>query len=169
MKVKILRLNNNELVNASIKNAKDIKLPSVKNGWRFDFEKNAKGNTHVYVLITEDEPEVIQGCLIYKMRNNLEPYMAYLETAPHNRGEGKLYDFVAGCLIAFSCRLSFTLATGPYKGWLAFDVQEESEEDQKKLMATYKRDYKARKIDKTMMVIMPKDGEKLIEKYLENL
>lgn len=63
------------------------------------------------------------------MRKQLEPYMAYIEIAPHNKGEKKKYDLVAGCLIAFACRLSFIHGKGDYKGWLAFDVQEADKKD----------------------------------------
>lgn len=60
--------------------------------------------------------------------------MAYIEVAPHNRGIDKKYDLVAGCLIAYACRLSFIHGKDAYKGWLAFDVQEEDPKEEKKLM-----------------------------------
>jgi hypothetical protein len=170
MNVKIFKVEIDELVNAEIKESKKLKLPSIQEGWRFNFPKHAKSKgADTYVLITEETPHIIEGCLIYRMREDQEPYMAYVEIAPHNKGEDRKYDLVAGCLIAFGCRLSFTLGKGDYKGWLAFDVQEPTKEDEKKLMALYSNKYKARWIEgTTMMVIMPKDGEKLIQKYLES-
>ncbi|MDQ3109317.1 MAG: hypothetical protein M3R17_05440 [Bacteroidota bacterium] len=93
--------------------------------------------------------------------------MAFIEIAPHNQGENRLFDLVGGCLIAFACRLSFTLGKGDYKGWLAFDVRETSKDDQLKLMALYSKKYKALKFSETTMLIKPEDGEALIEKYLK--
>jgi hypothetical protein len=167
MKVKILKAETNEFVSAYIKESANIRLPSVSGGWRFNFHKHAKTKgSNTYILITEKTPGIIEGCMIYKMIDDKDPYMAYIEVAPHNRGKEKEYDLVAGCLIAYAARLSFILGQDYYKGWLAFDVREEKEDDQKKLMALYSKKYGARLFDKTTMYILPEDGEKLIEKYL---
>lgn len=170
MKIKIIRVALNEWIDAYILEGKKFQLPSMHEGRRFNFPKHAKvKGVFVYVLVTEENPDNIEGCLIYKMLDKVEPYMAYIEIAPHNKGENKIYDLVAGCLIAFACRLSFTIGVGSYKGWLAFDVQETSKEDEVKLIALYSQKYKAMRIeDSTMMVISPKEGEKLIEKYLSH-
>ncbi len=169
MKIKILKVKTDELVAAQIREGGKLKLPSMHEMWRFNFPKHAKDKgAHVYVLVAEETPDIIEGCLIYKMRDGQEPYMAYVEIAPHNKGENRKYDLVAGCLIAFACRLSFEFGKEHFKGWLAFDVQEESKKDEIKLMALYSKKYKACQIDKTtMMLIKPEDGEKLIEKYLQ--
>ncbi len=168
MKVRILKVEPDELVDARIKEGEKFRLPSIHDGWRFNFHKHAKATgARTYVLVSEETPGNIEGCLVYKMREEQEPYMAYIEIAPWNKGENKKYDLVAGCLIAFACRQSFILASGDFKGWLAFDVMEASEEDQNKLMALYSRKYKAlRMANTTTMIIRPEDGEKLIEKYL---
>jgi hypothetical protein len=167
MKVKILKLESNELVDAHIKEHANIRLPSLNDGWRFNFQRHAKSKgAHTYVLITEETPAIIEGCLIYKMKQDIEPFMAYIEIAPHNRGGKRKYDRVAGCLIAYASRLSFMLGQDYYKGWLAFEVQEQDEDAQKKLMAMYSKKYGARKWDETTMYIIPEDGEKLIEEYL---
>ena len=170
MKIKILRIEDGKLINAEILESKKLSLPSLQEGWRFNFPKHAKNKgAHTYIFISEETPNIIEGCLIYKMRKELEPYMAYIEIAPHNQGENKRYDLVAGCLIAFACRLSFMLGMGDYKGWLAFDVQEANNEDEEKLMTLYSSKYKALRLQgTTTMVITPEDGEKLIEKYLES-
>lgn len=92
--------------------------------------------------------------------------MAYVEIAPHNKGKAKRYDHVAGCLIAYACRLSFLHGIEHFKGWLAFDVMEESKEDEIKLMTLYCKKYGALQWKDTTMVISPEVGEKLIEKFL---
>lgn len=63
------------------------------------------------------------------MKKKVEPYMAYVEIAPHNKGLNKKHEKVAGCLIAFACRLSFIKANEPYRGYLVFDVLEEDKAD----------------------------------------
>jgi hypothetical protein len=168
MRIKILKVETKELVDAQIKDGGKSKLPSMHERWRFNFPKLVKDSgTHIYVLVTEETPNIIEGCLIYKMRGGQEPYMAYIEIAPHNKGEDKRYDLVAGCLIAFACRLSFIMGKDDFKGWLAFDVQEESKKDEQTLMTLYSKKYKASRIPQTTtMIIEPKNGEKLIEQYL---
>jgi hypothetical protein len=167
MNIKILKVEAGILVEAHIINGKKYQLPSIQEGWRFNFSKHAKiKDVHCYIVISDETPNIIEGCLIYKMKDQIEPYMAYIEIAPLNKGKHKRYDRVAECLIAFACRLSFTLGKGDYKGWLAFDVHEEKKEDQIKLMSLYSTKYKAQRLTETTMLISPQDGEKLIDKYL---
>lgn len=95
-------------------------LPSVVDGWRFDFSRHSKKrNVETYVLVSAEISERSEGCLSFKMRDKVEPYMAYIEVAPHNMGTVKEYDNVAGCLIAFACRLSFINGEDHFQGWLA--------------------------------------------------
>ena len=169
MNVKILNCSSNQEIDARIVKPDRIKLPSIQEGWRFNFSKHSKDkDAHTYILVATDTPDTIEGCLIYKMKDQQEPYMAFIELAPHNRSENKKYDLVAGCLIAYACRLSFILGKADYQGWLAFDVQEQNQEDQIKLMTVYSKKYYAYRIaDTTAMCIMPKDGERLFEEYLD--
>jgi hypothetical protein len=86
MKVKIFKVELEELVEAQIIEKGKFKLPSLHDGWRFNFPKQAKERgTHAYILVTEEAPEIIEGCLLYKMKEAVEPYMSYVEIAPHNR------------------------------------------------------------------------------------
>jgi hypothetical protein len=171
MKVKILKLDGNKMVDAEILSARKASavLPSVTNGWRFDFKKHAKRKqVQTYVLVNETTPDIIEGCLIFEMKGNMEPYMAFVEAAPHNQGKEKEHDRVAGCLIAFACRLSFLMGNEVYGGWLTFDVMEELKEDEIKLMALYSKKYYALRYEETTtMVIPPTGGQKLIEEFLK--
>lgn len=145
-------------------------LPSINDNWRFNFNKHSKKKEFkTYVLITDENKTMAQGCLIFEMRETVEPYMAYIEVAPHNRGNNKVYDRIAGCLIAYACRLSFIYGERDYKGWLAFDVLEESKENEIRLMALYSSKYKAMRIENsTTMIISPENGESLINEFLNN-
>ncbi|NTS43029.1 hypothetical protein HRG84_19240 [Flavisolibacter sp. BT320] len=167
-KCKIVEISSDVLVNAVIRKANDKELPSIQDGWGFNFGKRLKElrNAAAYVLTVEKEPGAIQGCLIYQLQDKTIPYMAYLEVAPHNKGKKRKYDYVAGCLIAFAYRQSL-LADSPYDGYLVFDVQEEKDENQVKLMAVYSRKYGAQSISDTTMVIELDSGIKLIKDFLE--
>ncbi|PIF30793.1 hypothetical protein CLU81_1243 [Flavobacterium sp. 9] len=169
MNVKILRIDESSLVDAKISDVKSVKLnlPSITDGWRFNFRKHSKvAGNETYVLVSEETPDIIEGCLIFEMKKKVEPYMAYIEIAPHNKGLNKKYEKVAGCLIAFACRLSFIRAKEPYTGYLVFDVLEEDKADEEKLMAVYSKKYKALRYGETTMIIPPVGGEKLITEFL---
>ena len=168
MKVKISRVSDGKLIDALIRVGVKTEMPSIQNGWRFNFAKQLRlFNSEVYVLVKEGSPEVIEGCMIYQVLKNGIQYMAFVEVAPHNRLPVRTHDLVAGCLIAFACRQSMKLGENHHKGWLTFDVQEESKEDEIKLMAMYSKKYKAVKFDETTMLISPENGELLIEEYLK--
>lgn len=172
MNVKILRVKDKTLIDAQIVDSKPIKivLPSFSDGWRFDFNKHSKKKGFTtYVLVCEETPDKIEGCLVFVMRENVEPYMAFIEVAPHNIGKTKEYDKVvgAGCLIGFACQLSFIYGKGDFQGYLSFDVSEEDKDDEIKLMAMYSAKYNAFKVGETMMIIPPLAGKKLIDEFLK--
>ena len=148
-------------------NLSKLKLPSFNDGWRFDFNKHSKKKGYqTYLLFSEENFSRIEGCLTFEMKNKVEPYMAFVEIAPHNKGEFKEYENVAGCLIAFACRLSFVHGKNDFEGYLAFDVLEEHKEDEIKLMTIYSQKYNALRISETTMLIVPEGSKKLIDEFL---
>jgi len=139
-------------------------------GWQFNFDKELKKlkNATGYLLVTDEVPLVIEGCMIFQLIDKREPYLSMIEVAPHNRNEEKKHDWVAGCLIAYAFMLSVRLGQNEYKAYLQLDVLEEHEENEKKLMKVYSKRYNAKRIGTTTtMVIADEDGEKLVEKYLK--
>lgn len=142
------------------------KLPSINEGWRFNFSKHSKGKDYkTYILTTDNTPETIEGCLIINTKSPHQVYMAFVEVAPHNKGDEKKYDRVAGCLIAFACKQSFI---NDKEGYLAFDVLEEKKENETKLMKLYSKKYNAVRLDNsTTMIILPEGSEKLINEFLK--
>ncbi|QTE40976.1 MULTISPECIES: hypothetical protein [Mucilaginibacter] len=168
MKVKLIKVETAEEVKALIKEGKAKELPSMQDGWRFNFEKLIKKlkNATGYLLVTEETPDIIEGALIFQLVDKVMPYMAYLEVAPHNRSNPKKYEQVAGCLIAYAFQQSVIQGKGDYNSMLQFDVLEEKKEDAIKLMAVYSGKYNAKRWDDTTMVIMDEDGESLVTKYL---
>jgi hypothetical protein len=169
MNVNILKVATNELVGATIDKGIARNLPSIHDNWRFNFNKHALlPNSTAYVLVSEETSDVIEGCMIFQMRKKVEPYMAYLEVAPHNREIPKKYLYVAGCLIAFAYKQTFVQASGDYMGYLTFDVQEHHPKNEKKLITLYNKQYNAKIVAGTSstMVIADHDGNMLIEEYL---
>lgn len=169
MNVKILKVSTEQLVEAKIVDGKEIELPSIHTGWRFNFDKHSNDllNAETYVLITDETPNIIEGCLIFQMIDKKVPYMAFVEVAPHNRENSKKYEYVAGCLIAFAFKQSVLKGKGVYKAQLFFDVKEELKQDEEKLIGLYRAKYNALWMGGTTLVIIDDGGYKLIEKYLK--
>lgn len=168
MKVKIIKLPSGKQVTALIKKGEIIEMPSMQHGWRFNFDKELKklAGATGYLLVTEETPNIVEGCMIFMLNQNKIPYLAYLEVAPLNKGYQKKYDRVAGCLIAFAYKQSVIQGKEHFSGMLFFDVKEENEADEIKLMTVYSTKYHAKRWLGTTMVIMDEDGEALVEEYL---
>lgn len=168
MKVKILEVSTDELINAFIRKGKAGELPSMQDNWRFNFGKQLQKLKHAaaFVLVTEETPTVIEGCMIFQMRDKTIPYMAFVEVAPHNQGDDKRFDHVAGCLIAYAFKQSLIKAKAEYKEMLMFDVLESNEEAALRLMALYCTKYRAKLVGGTRMIIEDEDGYALIAQYL---
>lgn len=68
--------------------------------------RNENDINEVYKLTIVGNPDVIQGVLsIRKEADHI--FMNLLESAPFNIGRQKLYEGVAGNLVAYACKLSF--------------------------------------------------------------
>ncbi len=168
MKVEILSVIDGQLIGAKIAPPSGMLLPSIVDGWRFNFNKHSKKKGYqTFVLTCDATPDRVEGCLVFEMKSKIEPYMCFIEIAPHNIGYKKQYDKIPGCLIAYACRLSFIHGKGDYQGWLSFDVMEKDKKDELKLMSIYCMKYGAMKFGETTMVISPEAGEQLINKFLK--
>ena len=168
LNIKILNVAKDELTDAMIIDGKSLELPSIHTGWHYNFDWHSRElpNAATYVLVTEETPELIEGCLIFQMIDKKIPYMAFLEVAPHNRNDPKRYEYVAGCLIAFAFKQSVIKGKGYYKAQLFFDVPQESKEKKQKLISVYRKKYQALLMGESRLVIIDEAGYNLIEKYL---
>jgi len=165
----IIVLGTGEKATAVIKEGKISTMPSLQEGWRFDFQKQLKNlpNATGYILVREDTPTIIEGCMIFQLIDKIKPYLAFVEVAPHNKGHEKKHDHVAGCLIAYAFKLSLMKGVGEYMGALHFHIGEQKRADEIKLMQLYSRKYNAVRLgDSNVMGIYDADGEALIERYL---
>jgi len=161
MKVLLLEVASQKLIDAELVPAKISDMKGITDGWDFSWKKHFNlPNSKAFKIVLKSEPEVVQGLLLFQMLGKEEPYMAYLESAPHNKGKAKQFDFVAGCLISRACQLSFLEGKGHYEGYLAFKCMDE------KVIKVYANKYGAIRVDRTFMFINPTIGKQLITEYL---
>src|SRR5665213_156237 len=129
MDVKIIKVATNGEVKAIIRPGKATELPSIQDNWRFNFDKQIKklAFSTAYILVTEETPGIVEGCMIFQMVEKIRPNMAYIEIAPHNKTDERKYDKVAGCLIAYAFQRTLIEGKGDYNGILFLDLLEEQE------------------------------------------
>lgn len=128
-------------------------LKKLIKGWKFDWRKEAStGN--VYKLVIRITPEVIQGLIRIEDKGD-HIFMKLIESAKHNKGRNKIYEGVAGNLVAFACLKS--LAKG-YNGIVAFEAKS-------KLIEHYRTTLKARLYSGNKMYIDEKTALILIDNY----
>lgn len=136
----------------------DLKQITRKNGWAFDwkteFDDNAK---EVYKLTIINNPNIIQGLLSLTMETD-HVFMNLVESAPFNIGKSKIYEGVAGNLVAYACKASFQKG---YDGFVAFDAKT-------KLIQHYENTLGAYRFGGQRMIIATQSAQILIDKYFKS-
>ena len=136
----------------------DLKQVTKKNGWNFDWKiELADNKKEVFKLTITNNPNIIQGLLSI----TLEPdhvYMHLLESAPFNIGHNKLYEGVAGNLVAHACKVSFQQG---FDGFVGFTAKT-------KLIEHYERTLGAYTLGGHRMIIPTKSAQILIDKYFKS-
>lgn len=116
----------------------------------------AKDNSWFYQIVLDHK---IQGLLMLSTIDDQMLVMNNIEVAPYNYGKNGKYDFVAGCLIAYACLLSFKWGKEDYIGYLSFDSKTQ-------LLKLYREKYGAIQVGKQKMFIPPDSGKRLIKQFL---
>ena len=124
-----------------------------KFNWKIDYNDIAK---EVYKLTIVGSPNVIQGLISISIKANYVE-MNLLESAPHNIGINKVYECVAGNLVAYACKISFQKG---FEGYVAFYAKNQLIEHYKKTLGAYH--FKDQR-----MFIEEDASRKLVEKYFK--
>ena len=103
-----------------------------------------------------DNFEIVQGLISLTVRTD-HVYMFLLESAPFNIGKSKLYEGVAGNLVAYACKLSFQRGG---EGFVSF-------ESKTKLIEHYATTLGAYHFGGPLMVIDTIAAKKLVDKYFK--
>lgn len=136
---------------------KDIKQTTKKNGWNFNWKSELDNDINeVYKLTIIGNSDIIQGALSVRKETD-HIFMNLLENAPFNIGRQKLYEGVAGNLIAFACKLSFQFG---FDGFVGFTAKT-------KLIQHYVYTLGAYHFGGHRMIIETHAAKNLVEKYFK--
>jgi hypothetical protein len=136
---------------------KDSRHTTKKNGWNFNWKAELENELNeVYKLNIINNSDIVQGLLSIRKEND-HIFMNLLENAPFNIGKTKLYEGVAGNLVAFACKLSFQYG---FDGFVAFTAKT-------KLIAHYEEALGAYHFGAHRMIIPTDAAKVLVEKYFK--
>ena len=136
----------------------DLKQVTKKNGWNFNWKEELKNNTkEVFKLTIPHNSNIIQGVLSLTLETD-HVYLHLLENAPFNIGKNKLYEGVAGNLVAHACKVSFQQG---YDGFVGFTAKTNLIEHYQKTLGAYS-------LGGHRMIIPTKSAQTLIEKYFKS-
>ncbi len=136
----------------------DLKQVTKKNGWNFNWKNELNDNTkEVFKLTILGNSSIIQG-LVSITINTDHIYMDLLENAPFNLGQNKLYEGVAGNLVAYVCKISFQ---NGFEGYVSFTAKT-------RLIEHYQKSLNAILFQGQLMIINTLAANILIEKYFKN-
>ena len=134
-----------------------MKVVSKKVGWSFNWTEELRRNDRdVYKLTIVNNPTVIQGLISFSIRED-NVFMHLVESSPFNIGRNKIYEGVAGNLVAFACKISFQ---NNLQGYVSFFSKT-------KLIDHYIKSLGAYHFGGHLMVIMTGSAQILIDKYFK--
>ena len=138
---------------------KDLKQATKKNLWKFNWKQELSNNSReVYKLTIVNNPDIIQGLISFTLKSD-HIYMNLIESAPFNLGRNKIYEGVAGNLVAFACKVAFQRG---FDGFLSFTAKT-------KLIEHYEKTLGAYHFGNHLMILETKASSILVEKYFKNL
>jgi hypothetical protein len=141
----------------SILTKKDLKNVTKKNGWNFNWRVEFNDEkSEQYKLSIINNPNIIQGLLSISFEID-HVFMNLLESAPFNIGQNKLYEGVAGNLVAYACKLSFQKG---FDGYVAFTAKSQ-------LIKHYEETLGAFHFKNQRMIIDTWASKTLVEKYFK--
>jgi len=108
-------------------------------------------------LTISNNLNIIQGLLSVTLETD-HVFMNLVERAPFNIGKNKLYEGVAGNLVAYACRISFQKG---FDGFVAFDAKT-------KLIQHYEKTLGAYLLGGQRMIIPTEPAQILIDKYFKS-
>ncbi len=137
----------------------DLKEITKKNGWQFDWKYELKQpERDVFKLTIVNNEKIVQGLISLEVKQD-HVYMHLVESAPFNKGKGKIYSGVPGNLVAFACKLSFQRG---HEGNVSFISKTQ-------LIDHYVESLGAIHFGGRLMIIETRAASRLINKYFSNL
>jgi len=136
----------------------DLKNVTKKNKWNFEWKSEFNDlQKEVYKLTIVNNSSIIQGLLSITVEQD-HIFMNLLESSPFNIGKDKLYEGVAGNLVAYACKVSFQKS---FDGFVVFTAKTN-------LIKHYEENLGAYHFKNQRMIIETESAKKLVTKYFKS-
>lgn len=137
----------------------DLTRLTKKHGWAFNWKRELDDNSkEVYKLTIVNNPTIVQGLISLTVQSD-QIYMNLLKSAPFNQGSSKVYEGVAGNLVAYACKISFQHG---FDGYVSFTAKT-------KPIEHYISTLNATLFSGQLMIINTAAANKLIDKYFKTV
>lgn len=133
--------------------AKDLK--DIKKGKQFSFNWEQEKTYDLYKLVLQEKKEIVGLMSIIYIPKELRLEIHLLELSKENVGSEKRLERIAGCLIAYACKLSFSK---DYDGFVSLIPKT-------MLVEHYQKKYGFRPFG-GQLAVFGKTSENLIQKFL---
>lgn len=155
--MKLLNRKSGELHEAVIELVQDEDWEVIEKDENFEFNWLKEKKYLVHKITLKLEREILGLVSIEDIPKELRLFIRLIEVGKKHRGKGKVYDHVAGCLLAFTCNLAFQRN---YNGFISLIPKTE-------LVNHYKSKYGFGEFGIHLYLELEK-SENLIKNYLEN-
>ncbi len=155
--MKLLHQKTGELHEAIIELVEDEDWEVIQNSKAFGFNWIKEKNQIVHKIRLALENEILGLISIEDIPKELRIHVRLIEVNENDRGKNKRYDYVAGCLFAFTCKMAFKKN---YEGYVSLYSKTD-------LIEYYKEKYGFEQFGRNLYIEL-KSSEQLITKYLEN-
>ncbi|WP_282776509.1 hypothetical protein [Phaeodactylibacter xiamenensis] len=156
--MKLLNLYKNQEFEAEILKVmdEDLKEANKSNQFEFDWIEEKKKQCDIFKIVIKDQESKILGLIsLTDINTEFRIHINLVEVSNDNKGKNKRIDRIAGCLLAFACKVAFE------KGYLGFASLVPKTE----LVGLYIKKYGFKKYG-SQLAIDQRDAIGLIQKYL---
>jgi hypothetical protein len=124
---------------------------------RFEFDWIKEAHFDIYAIRLVENENVIGLMAIKDVADELRTELVLLESSKENIGQNKKFEHIAGCLIAWACRLAFIKG---YYGFISLIPKT-------RLISHYKHAYGFEQFGRHL-ASETRNSHRLIQKFLEN-
>lgn len=110
----LIRMLDNQLVEAEIGSCQRSDLLSIKKETRFDFDWSQESRHQDYKLILQENGVILGLMSLIDVAVELRKHINLIEVSRENIGQKKAYHRIAGCLLAFAVQQSFLSGYGGF-------------------------------------------------------
>lgn len=157
--MRLIRRADQEEVQATIVRAIDEDFERINSSGQFVFDWRLEMHNDVFKLILQESDANILGLIsVENLIDEKRIHINLLEISKSNRGHDRQYEKIAGCLFAFSARLSILLG---YNGFVTLEAKND------KLSEHYHTKY-GFIAETILMYISFEEAQALIKKYIDD-